>query len=63
MPEALAKLLTIEEVADLLGVPMKTIYAWRQRGLGPRGIRVGRYLKFRPIDVAQWIDDKAKAAR
>ncbi|MBA2640483.1 MAG: helix-turn-helix domain-containing protein, partial [Nocardioidaceae bacterium] len=31
------RLLTLPEVADYLGVPLQTVYAWRSRGDGPRG--------------------------
>ncbi len=53
--EALDRLLTVEELADYLGVPVATIYAWRYRGEGPPGFRVGRHLRFRQSDVEQWI--------
>jgi hypothetical protein len=32
------------------------LYAWRTRGKGPRGIKVGRHLRFRPADLAAWIE-------
>lgn len=49
-------LVTITELADYLGVPVKTIYEWRQAGRGPIGIRIGRHLKFRLSDVQSWVD-------
>jgi len=39
-------LLSIDELAEYLGVPIRTIYDWRQTGHGPRGIRIGRHLKY-----------------
>ena len=48
------RLMTVDELADLLGVPKKTIYGcWRQWGL--RGYRVGRYLRFRERHVEEWL--------
>jgi excisionase family DNA binding protein len=44
-------LLSINELAEYLGVPIKTIYEWRQSGRGPVGIRMGRHLKFAVSDV------------
>ena len=37
------RLYSVAELADFLGVPPATIYAWRGAGKGPRGIRVGRW--------------------
>ncbi|MFD1507091.1 helix-turn-helix domain-containing protein [Georgenia yuyongxinii] len=50
-------------VAEYLGVPVRTIYDWRQSGHGARGIRVGRHLKFAVSDVAAWIDAQREATQ
>ena len=56
-PPALpGRLLSVQEVAELLQVPVKTIYQWRHRGGGPRPMRLGKYLRFDPVDVATWIE-------
>jgi excisionase family DNA binding protein len=52
-------LATLEEVAAFLQVPVKTLYAWRYRGEGPCGHRVGRYVRFRWEEVEAWIDASA----
>ena len=49
-------LVTITELAEYLGVPVKTIYEWRQTGRGPVGLRIGRHVKFRISDVQAWVD-------
>lgn len=54
-------LLTVDELADYLQVPAKTIYAWRHKNCGPPGIRVGRYLRFRASDVESWLAELATA--
>ena len=56
--ETLDRLLTVEELADYLGVPVATLYQWRYRRQGPPGFRVGRYIRYRPTDVQQWIERK-----
>lgn len=56
--EALDRLLTVEELAEYLGVPVATIYAWRHRHEGPPGFRVGKHLRYRSSDVDQWIQRK-----
>jgi excisionase family DNA binding protein len=55
----LSRLLTVEELADLLQVPPKTIYAWRYKGVGPPAVQVGKYLRFRVEDVAAWLDARS----
>ncbi len=54
-------LLTVDELADYLQVPAKTIYAWRHKNAGPPGFRVGRYLRFRASDVESWLAELAIA--
>lgn len=53
-------LLTTKELAAYLEVPVATVYAWRYRGAGPPGFRVGRYLRFRKSDVQRWIADQLR---
>ncbi len=51
----LEPLLSIDQVAEYLGVSVPTIYDWRVGGGGPRAIRVGRHLRFAHADVAAWV--------
>lgn len=39
-----------------LGVPVKTVYEWRRSGYGPKGRRVGKYVRYDPAAVRQWFD-------
>lgn len=48
------RLWNIDEVAAFLGVPKKTIYAWRTVGRGPKGFRVGKHLRWHPRTVFEW---------
>lgn len=59
--EPLNRLLTVQDLADYLDVPVATIYAWRYHRQGPPGFRVGRHLRFRWSDVEQWISDRLTA--
>ena len=49
-------LLGIEVVAEYLGVPVATIYAWRKNGYGPRAFRVGKHLRWRDSEVQAWLE-------
>lgn len=51
---------SIDDLAAFLGVPVGTIYQWRTKAYGPVGVRVGRFVRFRPADVHAWLDDLAK---
>lgn len=53
------RLLSVEELANFLQVPVQTIYGWRKKGEGPRGLRVGRHLRFVYTDVLMWLDRRA----
>ena len=61
--EPLDRLLTVEDLAEYLDVPMATVYAWRYRRQGPPGFRVGRHLRFRWSDVEGWIQDRIAQTR
>ena len=52
------RLLWAREVAAILGVPVKTLYQWRYKGVGPIGVRVGRHLRYRAADVELWINGR-----
>lgn len=52
------RLMSIQELADYLDVPVKTIYAWRYHRQGPRGFRVGRHVRFRWCDVEAWLAER-----
>ncbi|MGD9987141.1 helix-turn-helix transcriptional regulator [Pseudonocardia sp.] len=53
------KLLTLQQLAELLGVPEATVYQWRSKGYGPRGLRVGKHVRYRPADVEKWLTSLA----
>ncbi len=56
------RLWSTAELAEYLGVPVKTIHQWRYLQKGPRGFRVGRHLRFRPADVRAWEDEQLEAS-
>ena len=56
--ESVDRLLTVEDLAEYLDVPVATIYAWRYHRRGPPGFRIGRHLRFRWSDVERWIEDR-----
>jgi excisionase family DNA binding protein len=53
--------MSVQELADFLDVPVKTVYAWRYHREGPRGFKVGRHVRFRWHDVEAWLADRIEA--
>jgi excisionase family DNA binding protein len=51
------------ELAELLGVPIGTLYDWRYRRQGPRAHRIGRHLRYRIEDVEAWLAEHADPPR
>jgi excisionase family DNA binding protein len=58
------ELLTVQQLAELLKVPVSTVYRWRYLGVGPRGIRVsGRHVRYRRSDVEAYLVENEDARR
>lgn len=55
-------LLSTEELADYVGKPIGTIYKWRTKGVGPRGIKVGRTTRYRASEVRRWLEEQERSA-
>jgi excisionase family DNA binding protein len=56
---AVNMLLTPQEVADLLRIPVRSLYVQRSAGRPtPPGVKIGRHLRYRLADVEAWIEDQ-----
>ena len=53
------KLATVEELAEHVGVPVKTVYEWNSKGTGPKVLKVGRYVRFRWDDIEAWLNEQS----
>lgn len=51
-------LISMQEVADRLGVPLQTLRRWRKHGRGPKGYPLGRRVNFRWSEVEAWLDQQ-----
>jgi predicted DNA-binding transcriptional regulator AlpA len=49
------EMLTIPQLARLLGLTPGTIYGWQPRNYGPTRIKVGRSVRYRMSDVEAWM--------
>ena len=55
----LSVLLTPRYVAGLLHVSPKTVVVWAREGRIP-SIRVGRFVRFDPVELKRWIDSQRR---
>jgi excisionase family DNA binding protein len=53
------RLLTAEDVAEILGVPKSWVYAASRRGELPT-VTLGRYRRYRPEAIEQWITEQER---
>jgi excisionase family DNA binding protein len=51
-----ALLMTVDDLADYLGIPVQTVYKQRSMGTGPPGYRVGKYIRWKRAEVDAWLD-------
>ena len=61
MSDDIERLLTINELATMLGIPVDTLYGWRHRGEGPQGYRIGRHVRYRRAVVETWLASRLDA--
>ncbi|MGF1648360.1 MAG: helix-turn-helix transcriptional regulator [Kineosporiaceae bacterium] len=46
---------SVYDLASYLGVEVRTVYHWRQRGTGPVALKVGGALRYDPALVREWV--------
>ena len=49
------KLWTVGELSSYLGIPVATLYKWRQQETGPPAVRLGKHIRYRPEAVQDWL--------
>lgn len=58
MPEVL----TADEAAAYLQVPVETLRRWRSLGTGPRHAKVGRHVRYRRAALDRWLEEREREA-
>ena len=51
-------LLTMQEVADMVRVPLATLRYWRHLGTGPRSFKLGRHVRYWRADLVLWLSEQ-----
>jgi predicted DNA-binding transcriptional regulator AlpA len=52
------RLLDKDELAERLHLPPKTLNFWRHKGIGPKGVRIGKRVLYRESAVEAWLDSQ-----
>jgi len=56
-------LLTVKEVAEMLGLSERTIYRLADSGAMPRPVKIGAAVRWRRNELDQWIEEGCPASR
>jgi excisionase family DNA binding protein len=56
LPDDPDELLTSDELAKYLSIPVSTIRQWPSRDKGPRRMKVGRHVRYRVGDIREWLE-------
>lgn len=59
---SLPRLLTSQQLASYLQIPLRTIEDWRLRQYGPAHFQIGKRVMYREDVVGAWIEELSKAA-
>lgn len=54
--ETVRELLSPQQFADYLGLPVRTVYAWQHKGTSPDYIKVGKHVRYRRQDIESWLE-------
>ena len=52
------ELMTIQEAAALLRLPVATLRYWRHLGTGPRSFKIGRHVRYWHADLVLWLTEQ-----
>lgn len=55
-----ARLLTTPEAAERVGLSPRTLERYRVTGQGPRYRKIGRWVRYTPEDLDEWLDACAR---
>ena len=56
------QLLTVEETAKILRCSKSSLNKWRLTGAGPRFVRLGRSVRYRPADIVNYFAEQTRSS-
>ena len=62
-PEDPERLWSADRLAEHLGIPVGTLAKWRYAQTGPRYLKIGKYVRYRPGDVRRWEEEQFAPTR
>lgn len=57
--DQLPLVLSPAQLAEVLRVPVKTVYLWNSAGTGPQITRLGKHIRFHRDHVTSWLAQRA----
>jgi excisionase family DNA binding protein len=54
--------LSIEELAERLDLPVDTLWKFRAKGTAPRGVKMGKRVRFHVADIEAWEQERREAS-
>ena len=51
--------LSLDKIAEELGVPLRTLYAHRSRSTGPKSYKIGKHVRVKRSDFNAWLEQRA----
>ncbi len=60
LADALGAFVDTATLAEVLGIPDRTLLAWRNDRTGPPFVRIGRHVRYRVSDVQAWLEEAAR---
>lgn len=56
------ELVSTPRAAELLGVKRNTLEIWRYRGTGPRFVKIGRCVRYKMLDLQDFIESGGRTS-
>jgi excisionase family DNA binding protein len=53
----------LQQIAEELEVPLRTLYAQRSNGGGVKGYRIGKHVRVKRSDLNAWLEQQADDRR
>ncbi|MFB6935225.1 helix-turn-helix domain-containing protein [Streptomyces chartreusis] len=50
--------LNADDIAEIFDVPKETVYQWRRKRTGPPGFRIGKHVRYDPVDVRAYVTQR-----
>lgn len=55
------ELISTEELAEILGLKTRTVKSWREKGKGPKFLRLShKVIRYKKVDVEKWLEQQKR---